>query len=72
MANQVKVVACMWSPGFDLQACPGQAAIDQAGLVLELLHLVLDDADQPGCVVGGEVDYCPLRWQRPAPVRAWQ
>jgi hypothetical protein len=44
----------MWSPGFDFQAGPGQAAVDQVGPVLDLLQLALDDADQAGQVGGGE------------------
>src|SRR6516225_6213508 len=54
----------MWSPGFDFQAGPGQAAVDQVGPVLDLLQLALDDADQPGLVGGGEVGHGPLH-QRP-------
>ena len=36
----------MWSPGFESQAGPGQAAVDKVGPVLDFLQLVLDDADQ--------------------------
>src|SRR5229473_582033 len=54
----------MWSPGFDYQAGPGQAAVDQVRPVLDLLQLALDDADQAVQVSGGEVDHGPLQ-QRP-------
>lgn len=33
----------IWSPGFDGQASPGQAAAYQVGQVLNLLQLALDD-----------------------------
>src|SRR5216683_5738553 len=56
----------MWSPGFEGQAGPGEAAVDQAGPVLDLLQLALDDADQAVQVGGGEVDHGPLE-QRPDP-----
>ena len=38
----------MWSLGFDRQAGPGHAAVDQVGpvLVLNLLQLAFDEADQ--------------------------
>lgn len=39
MANQVKVVVCTRSQGFDLQACPGRAAVDQTGPLLDLHQL---------------------------------
>ena len=51
----------MWSPGFDLQAGGGQAAVDQVGPVLDLLQLALDDADQARHVRGGEVGDRPLK-----------
>ena len=54
----------MWSPGFEGQAGPGQAAVDQVGPVLDLLQLALDDADQAVQVGGGEVGHGPLE-QRP-------
>ena len=54
----------MWSPGFDLQAGAGEAAVDQVGPVLDLLQLALDDADQAVHVGGGEVGDSPLE-QRP-------
>jgi hypothetical protein len=50
----------MGSPGFDLQAGGGQAAVDQVGPVLDLLELALDDADQAGLAGGGEVGDGPL------------
>src|SRR5512142_2677342 len=54
----------MWSPGLDLQAGRGQAAVDKVGPVLDLLQLALDDADQAGLVGGGEVGDGALE-QRP-------
>jgi hypothetical protein len=45
MTNQVEFVV-HGSPGFDLQACSGEAAVDQVRPVLDLLPLALDDADQ--------------------------
>jgi pyruvate/2-oxoglutarate dehydrogenase complex dihydrolipoamide dehydrogenase (E3) component len=50
--------------GFDPQAGAGQAAIDQAGPVLDLLQLALDDPDQAVQIGGGEIDHGPLE-QRP-------
>jgi len=54
----------MWLPGLEFEARPGQAAVDQAGPVLDLLQLALDDPDQAAQVGGGEVGYGPLE-QRP-------
>src|SRR5690242_9629981 len=54
----------MCSPGFDYQAGPGQAAVDQVGPVLDFLELAFDDADQAVQVGGGEVGHGPLE-QRP-------
>src|SRR6266567_4749330 len=54
----------MGSPGLDLQASAGQAAVNQVGPVLDLLQLALDDADQAVQVGGGEVGHGPLE-QRP-------
>ena len=50
----------MCSPGFDYQAGPGQAAVDQVGPVLDLLELAFDDADQAAEVGRGEVGDSPL------------
>ena len=61
----------MGSPGLDLQACSGQAAVDQVGPVLDLLQLALDDADQAVHVGGGEVDHGSLE-QRPDALRRIQ
>jgi hypothetical protein len=36
----------MGSPGFSFQAGGGEAAVHQVGVVLDLLQLALDDADQ--------------------------
>src|SRR5260370_11940499 len=41
VAKQVELVVSMCSPGFDSQAGPGQAAVDQVGPVLDLLQLAL-------------------------------
>ena len=54
----------MWSPGFDLQAGAGKAAVDEVGPVLDFLQFALDDADQAVHVGGGEVGDGPLE-QRP-------
>src|ERR1700720_1712967 len=54
----------MWSPGFESQAGPGQAAVDKVGPVLDFLQLALDDADQAFEAGGGEVGHGALE-QRP-------
>src|SRR5437879_5311680 len=61
----------MWSPGFECQAGPGEAAVDQVGPVLDLLQLALDDADQAVQVGGGEVGHRPLEQRPDALVCAW-
>ncbi len=53
---------------FQVQACSGEAALDEAGLVLDLLQAVPEDLDQVGEAGDGEVGEHAALEHRPDPL----
>ena len=57
---------------FQGQPCSGEAALDEAGLILDLLQAVPDDLDQVGEAGNGEVGQHAALEHRPDPLHRIQ